>query len=90
MNMHMTEDALIIKINKLLKESWTKKETSEGKRVEMDWAWAKTINSVVKRYKSKGWTVTKHVETDSAGRHLYLTFKNSLWLSKKKSKKRRS
>jgi len=84
--MEITDDTLIKKINKTLKETWSKKETATGKSIKVEWAWAPVINRVIKRYRSKGWKVTKYVATDGAERLLYLTFKNSLWVKNKKNK----
>ena len=84
----MTSDRLILLINKELKEPWTQKESARGKLIHVDWAWAAVINRCIKKYESKGWTVSKHVEIDGSERRLFLCFKNKNWANRQKNKKK--
>ena len=79
MSIEMTSDDLIKKINTSLQSGWTIQECRDGKKIIVKWTWAKAVNDIVKKYKDKGWIVTKHVEIDGAKRFLFLTFKNAYW-----------
>jgi hypothetical protein len=83
----MTSDRLILLINKELKKSWTRQESAKGKLVHVDWAWAAVINECIVKYRSKGWTVSKHVEIGGTERQLFLCFKNKNWSKRRQLKK---
>lgn len=80
----MNDEKLVSIINRALKAPWTKTQIANGKRIKVEWSWAKSINSVVKKYRSRGWDVDKQLETDGGERRLFLIFVNKRWSKSKK------
>lgn len=73
---------LIQSINKILSESWSRRQIAQGKKIEIPHEWGfDTYCLTASRYRSEGWLVKKSVELTSAKRHYYLEFKNPKWKS---------
>ena len=75
----MDEKTLIREINKILKSTWSKKQTAKGKWIEVQWSWAGVIGRAVNKYKECGWIVKKQIELGPEGRRVWLIFINPNW-----------
>ncbi len=80
----MDEDKLVTLINRMLKAPWTKSQIANGKKIKVEWSWAKSINSIVKKYRKSGWDVDKQTEIGGDKRKLFLVFVNKKWTKGKK------
>jgi len=71
---------LIESINKILSDKWSRKQISDGKRVEVPYQWGeKVIGITAGRYRREGWTVVRIVQVTGNQRSYFLKFKNPKW-----------
>lgn len=71
---------LISSINKILNETWSRKQIAFGKKIEIPIEWGYDVYSITaSRYRKEGWSVKKSVELTSQQRHYFLEFRNPHW-----------
>ncbi len=72
-------DIVVQSINRCLAKSWTIKEISGGRKIEIPGFWRSYIDDLILEYRNAGWLVSKQIEISSSmpkHRSFFMTFKN--------------
>ena len=69
----MLQASLIKEINKKVKEPWTKKDLTEGKKIVVMWEDIEIVKNVIPKFVEKGWVIKKkQALLEASGRKIIL------------------